>query len=141
MINSTLTINELSQFSANNVLGYYKGVTGIVVAGSTTNLDYLVNDDCFITGGIFLCEGHIFGDNVTLQVVDIDNIMGFGAGTVLGEYIKNWYLQSDVQLQFSENIHYPAKIKAGLYLRVIYASTGSNQIKASINYRLHKARY
>jgi len=141
MLNSTLVISELSQFNTGNVNAYNKGLIGDAAAGVSTNIDYLVVDDCFVAGGFLLCKNQVFGDSVKLQVVDKDNVLGFGAGVVLGEYISNWYIREDSQLQFSEISAYPAKLKGGIYLRAIYASTGATIVKVAINYRLHKALY
>ena len=35
-------------------------------------------------------------------------------------------------------VPYPAKVYAGLYLRLIYTSTGASNVAVAINYSLHK---
>lgn len=141
MQNSTLKLTQVEQFTSNNVNSNSQGTLGTAIAGTTTNIDYKLLDDCFITGGMLRTIGQIFGDSVTFQVVDVDNILGYGAGLVLGQYITSWYLRSDAEEQVNESTTYPAKILTGLYLRVIYVSTGSTDVQVSVNYRLHKALY
>ena len=141
MINSTLKLSQLAHFASTNVNKNGQGVIFTALAGQTTNGDYKLVDDCFITGGILSTLTSTFGDSTTFQVIDIDNIMGYGANVVLGQYITNWYMRSDTQLQIDESIPYPAKIYTGLYLRVRYTSIGATDVQVIVNYRLHKALY
>jgi hypothetical protein len=141
MINSTLKITQLEQFSSINVNGNNQGVIATATAGTTTNIDLKLVDDCFITGGVLRTNAATFGDHATFQVIDIDNILGYGANTILGQYNTNWYMCSDRQTQVDENSPYPAKILANLYLRVKYTSIGSTDVIVCLNYRLHKALY
>jgi len=141
MQNSTLVLSQLDQFSSTNVNSAVEGVFSTATANASTNIDLYISDDCFLIGGSLLTNQAAFGDYAKFQVVDVDNTLGLGANLVLGEYIKSWYMRSDVQLQLNETVVYPAKIKAGLYLRVVYVSTGQNNVSVAINYRLHKALY
>lgn len=119
-----------------------QGVKATATANTTTNIDYKLLDDCLITGITLLVSSATFGDKATLQVVDVDNVLGYGAGTVLKQPGTNWYMASDVQTQLSASSLYPAKITAGLYLRVIYTSTALlTGPTVCINYHLHKVKY
>ena len=141
MINSKLLIRTLEQFAGNNVNCNIQGVIGTAVAGTTSDIDFKLTDDCFITGGNLRTSAANFGDHCTLQVIDIDNILGYGANTVLGQYCTNWYMCSDKQEQINETIPYPAKVLTNLYLRIKYTNIGSSDIQIAISYRLHKALY
>jgi hypothetical protein len=143
MQNSTVKINRSELFSTDNVNFNAQSASGTVTAGTTGTIDLKMLDDNFITGGMLLTNGAVFGDHVSLQVIDIDNVLGLGANTVLGQYMSSWGVRSDVndQLQFDENLLYPAKILYGLYLRAIFVSTGANNVSVTINYKLHKALY
>lgn len=141
MQNSTLVISQLEQLSSTHVNSAATGILGTALAGQTTALDLAITDDVFIVGGCLLASGATFGDYVRFQVVDKDNILGYGANLVLGQYINSWYLRSDSQLQINETMVYPAKVRAGLYLRAIYVSTGGSDVPFAINYRLHRALY
>lgn len=137
MINSTLRLTQISQFTSDLVHSNNQGISGVATAGATTNIDLKLTDDHFITGGVMRTLTSAFGDYATFQVIDIDGVFA-PAGTVLGQYTTNWYMRSDAQEQINENIPYPAKIFAGLYLRVIYTSIGSSDVAVNIMYRLHK---
>jgi hypothetical protein len=141
MINSTLKLTQIAQFASTNVNSANQGLRTTCTAGTTTNIDLKLNDDCFLTGGVLRTDGSAFGDYATFQVVDVDNIFGYGAGTILGQYISNWYMRSDAQEQVNENTPYPAKVLAGLYLRLVYVSTGTSNVDAVVMYRLHKALF
>lgn len=141
MINSQANLQQVTDFKSGNVNTDNQGLIGTATAGQTTNLDLKLVDDCFLTGGILRTNMANFGDYATFQVVDVDNILGYGAGTVLGQYCTNWYMRSDAQEQVNESTSYPAKIKAGLYLRLAYTSTGLSNVTVTVNYRLHKALY
>jgi hypothetical protein len=141
MQNSTLKLSQLSHFASNNVNSNVQGISQIIPAGTTVNIDFRVTDDSFITGGILLTDKATFGDKATFQVIDIDNIIGYGNNVVLGQYITNFYMCSDKQEQINESMPYPAKIIHGLYLRIAYTSTGVEDVNVAIMYRLHKALY
>lgn len=141
MQNSALKITQVSQFSSANVNSGSQGIAGIAAKGVSSNIDLKLTDDCFITGGVLRTQGSEFGDKASFQVVDKDNILGLGAETVLAQYFTNWYMRSDSQEQIDENIPYPAKIPANLYLRVVYHSVGCLDVMVAVNYRLHKALY
>jgi hypothetical protein len=141
MQNSTLLLQQMMQFTSNNVNCAGGGATGVIPAGSSSTVDYFLTDDCFLTGGIMRSKNSAFGDYAHFQVIDVNNVLGFGAGVVLGQYLTDWYMSSDTEEQINENFPYPAKIKAGLALRVVYFSIGTTDVTVCVNYRLHKAMY
>jgi hypothetical protein len=141
MQNSQLKLTQISQFSSANVNANGRGKMQTVPAGTTVSIDLKMTDDCFITGGVLRTDAATFGDKATFQVIDIDNILGYGENKILGTYLTDWYMRSDAQQQLDENLYYPAKILANLYLRVIYASVGNTDVQVAVNYRLHKALY
>ena len=114
-----------------------QGVTSTINAGTTTNIDYLLADDCLITGLELIVNNGNYGDFANIQVIDTTGFTGYPAGTVLEQIGTNWYLSPSTDTQF--DIAYPAKIIAGLTLRIIYTSTllvGTTFV--AINYKLHK---
>jgi hypothetical protein len=141
MQNSTLKLTRVEEFASNNVNANNQALLFTAAAAQTTTGDLKLTDDCFITGAVLRTNTSAFGDYAVFQVVDVDNILGYGAGTVLGQYVNKWYMRSDAQEQANENTPYPAKILAGLYLRLIYTSVGLMPVSVAINYRLHKALY
>jgi hypothetical protein len=144
MQNSTLTVQTTDEMQSTNVNLDCQSASGTITAGGPGNIDLILTDDCFITGGDLITNGAVFGDFATMQVVDVNNILGKGAGLVLGQYVTNWVMKADAvgaQLQCELRSPYPAKIPAGLALRLVYNSTGSNNVQVAINYILHKALY
>lgn len=141
MQNSTVLLPQVGLFSSKNVNSNGDAVKGTATALSTTSIDLKMLDDNFITGAILIASGVTFGDYVQFQVVDVDNVLGYGVNTILGTYINKWYLKSDRQEQFNESLVYPAKLPALVYLRLKYTSTGTTPVEVAINYRLHKALY
>ena len=141
MQNSTLKLSQLSHFASTNVNSDTQGKLQTIPAGTTVSIDFKIIDDSFISGGILLTKNAAFGDKASFQVVDVDNIIGYGNNVVLGQYITNWYMRSDSEMQINENMPYPAKIMSGLYLRIIYTSIGQTDVDIAIIYKLHKALF
>lgn len=134
--------DNLGDFSAKGL--NFRGVGLAVTAGanSDTNLDYAMPEDRLISGGTLLAKGSKFGDHITFQVIDIDNILGYGANTVLNEFVTSWYMTDDSQQQVSLEIPYPAKVYQGLYIRLVYHNTNLlTSVQVCINYLMHKVLY
>lgn len=109
-----------------------KGVSTTVIAGTTTNLDYTLTDDVLIAGGTnFLAKGAAQGDTVDFQVVH--PVLG-----VLNQFITSWYVNPDKTDQSVPPSNYPAKLFAGLILRVVYHSTGAENVWIAVNYNIEK---
>lgn len=106
--------------------------------GQSHNIDLKLADDYLMTGASVIVKDATFGDKFSLQVIDIDNILGYGSNTVLLQTITDWGVVADKQDQGSLAAGYPAKIVAGLYLRMIYISIGTINPSVIINYHLHK---
>jgi hypothetical protein len=96
-----------------------------VAADSTKSIDYKITEERYINGGKLIVKNMGDDDKITFQVVDKDNILGFGAGVVLDEFIKDFYLPLNESLNVQ--LDYPAKIMAGLYLRLIYTNTNTTE--------------
>jgi hypothetical protein len=106
-----------------------------VTAGQSANIDLTVADDHLATGAWLVVVGGTAGDTVLLQVVDISGAFCGVPNTVLKTFV-NWAVAPETSQQFEFN--YPAKIYAGLTLRVVYTSTGGTNPFVAINYKLHK---
>lgn len=116
-----------------------KGYSSAATLGATTNHNFAVGaEDRYMNGLVILLKDHVFGDTMALQVVDVDNLLGFGAGAMLNEFGTSWNVAGDQQNQGLISFPYNAKINAGLYLRVVYTSTGTVEVKVRVNFLLHK---
>jgi len=107
-----------------------------VAADSTKSIDYKITEERYINGGKLIIKNMGDDDKITFQVVDKDNIFGLGANTVLDEFIKDFYLPTNESLNVQ--LDYPARINAGLYLRLIYTNTNTTeQATVKCNLYLH----
>jgi len=108
--------------------------SGTITAGTTQNVDLALTDDCLMTGAWLIVNGGNYGDTAVLQVVDVSGLFA-PPGTVLNSF-ANWSIPPTVSQTFE--MVYPAKIYAGLTIRIAYTSTGSSNPFVAINYMLHK---
>jgi hypothetical protein len=108
---------------------------GSVASNSTENIDYKITAERYINGGRLIVDNIGQNDKFTFQVIDLDNIFGYGAGVVLDEFIKDYYIPMDATLEIK--LDYPAKIYAGLYLRLKYTSSHANGCNIKCNLFLH----
>ena len=79
-------------------------------------------------------EGAHAGDKMTFQVVDVDNVLGYGANTVITEYISSMPVPP---WNHERNLESPtaALIPSGLYLRVVYQSAGGTGTLLGVTYK------
>lgn len=106
-----------------------------VPANSTKDIDYKIIQERWINGGILIVDNVGPNDTITFQVVDKDNILGYGFNIVLDEFIKDFYIPQDQKLEIE--LSYPAKIIPGLYLRLKYTSTHNDGCTVKCNLYLH----
>lgn len=115
------------------------GYSGTATAGTTTNIDFAVGaEDRYINGTMLLLKNHAWGDTVDLKVVDVNNVMGYGAGVVLNQFGYTWNINDQVQQQGVTNFNYVARLYAGLYIRIVYTSVGGTNVDVKLNCFMHK---
>lgn len=133
--NTTYTPKRISDFEANKLNYNGQHAKGTITAGTTASFDVDLSDDHLITGAWLIVEGGTAGDTAALQVVDKTGAFSGVAGTVLNQFI-NWAVPPTCAEQFE--VAYPAKVYAGLTLRLSYTSTGTTDPFVAINFKLHK---
>ncbi len=129
------SVRKQADMDADRVKFRGKGVTFTATAGAATTIDYKLTEARLLDGAEVFCSGSASGDSVRFQVVDVDNILGLGANTVLDEFITDWYV-SDEKTQV--RLPYSAEVLANLYLRFIYTSVGATNVAVYCNLFLHK---
>lgn len=134
----TTAIRKSSDMDADKVKFRGVGISGTATAGTTTNIDHKLTEARLLDGVKLILKDQAFGDSVRFQVVDVDNILGYGAGLVLDEFGSSWYVSSDSQDQGAINLPYSAEVIANLYVRIIYNSTGGSNVSVKANLWLHK---
>lgn len=131
-----ITKSELLPFS--NANGFrFRGASfkGTCSTGVITDIDFKLTEERWINGGQAIIDNIGNDDTITFQVIDKDNIFGLGANTVLDEFITDFYMPTKGDLDIS--LDYPAKIIAGLYLRLKYTSTHPDGCTLKCNLYLH----
>lgn len=127
---------KTADFEATKLNFNAQGVATTITLGTTCNLDYTLTDDCLITGAWLLSSSGNLGDTANFQVVDTSGAFTGVPGTVLNQFITNWYCPATADVQF--DMVYAAKVYAGLTLRLVYTSTGTSNVWVAVNYKLHK---
>lgn len=100
-------------------------ISAVVPFGVTQDIDLALIDDHLLTGAQVTLTGNCDLDQMQFKVV---------SGTTVVNQFIDWYATN-----FSKDLPYPAKIPAGLILRVTYKNTctaGSASVR--VNYFLHK---
>ena len=97
-----------------------------------------MDSEMWINGLSMILSGHVTGDHCHLQIVDVDNIIGYGAGFVFDEFAEDWFIAGSRDDQGLIRSEYPAKIREGLYIRFKYNSTGTEDVKFFSNIFFHK---
>lgn len=134
-----VTTNRMGPFPPDT--SYYLrgvGVSGTITAGQTQDIDYKLTEDRKFNKLSIILKDHAFGDKADLQVVDKDNILGYGAGVVLSTFFSDFYFSADVQDQGTMISEYPGTLLKDLYLRIKYYSTGGSNVQVKANLYLHK---
>lgn len=137
-INTTYAPQTWETFEAGKTAPNVIGATGTAAHGATTNIDTLISDDSFIRSIEIITKTANFGDTLTIEVIDKDAVY-FSANTVVSTPVTNYNLIADQQSQISYDSAAPYKILGGLYVRVIYTSTGGTDVSVSVNYIFIKA--
>lgn len=119
---NTLAVRKVSDLDADKALYKIQGFKDIASTNSTSNLDFKFTEQCWVSGGILLAQGTHWGDYICLQIIDKDNVLGYGANVVLNEYVSNFYMVSDSEFQLQIESPYIALIPANVYLRIKYTN-------------------
>jgi len=108
--------------------------SGVATKNTTTDIDYKLLDNCMMYGAEMIYRNAVDGDYVTLQIIDKDNILGYGAGTIINEWVKKWYVPS-AENRWVVTSEMAGTIPAGLYVRLKYTSTGTeSDVPVKLNF-------
>lgn len=139
MNNSQYSPTSKEQYSSKDLNTDFRGAKYTATANAATNCDFQVSDDFILDGLVLDVVDPTLGDKVTFQVIDKDNILGYGANVVLKQFGTDIYVSPGIVRQVDHSSPYPAKIYAGLYLRLIYTSVSeSTAPTVLVRYKLHK---
>ena len=152
--------NTVFQDPEGNRARFTGGFNLSIPAGETRTQDFVLQEDRIITGTWYSCSGTNIGDKVSFSVVDLNFTyagilyaatpyeQGISVpeslswsdvapqGVVIDEFIKDWYVADTSH----DLIAYPARLLAGLCLRLTYNNIGSSPSAIVANLYLHKQR-
>lgn len=115
----------------------------MAIAGSTNIFDQLVTTEKRLRGGWYelFDNNAVIGDYVEFAVVDKDDTLGLFStyGLTVGEdvlelrkYVKTDYVKPDDKNRQEFRGASAFSVVAGLYIRSIYVSTGSNDVQFKV---------
>jgi hypothetical protein len=134
----TTSIRKESDMDADKVKFRGVGISFTATAGTTTSYDYKLTEARLISGTRLLIRNQAWADTIRFQVVDVDNVLGYGAGVVLDEFATNWCVTTEKEDQGPTILPYSAEVLANLYIRFIYNSTGAQNVDVKCNIWAHK---
>jgi hypothetical protein len=101
-------------------------------ANQTTTYDLKITNTVYLKGGIMYATPGNVGDIINVQVVDKDNITGYGVNTILATYVNNWYVIPQ-DMNAVEDVSLSQPMSAGLYIRFVYTNSSVNDSKVIVN--------
>jgi hypothetical protein len=103
-----------------------QGYEFTVTAGTTQNLDIAISDDALVMDSCILIDGAVKGDKWTMQVIHPTNGVVF-------QGVTDWRVDFTTLNQPIPKANFPAKVYAGLTLRIVYTSVGQNNVWVCVN--------
>lgn len=123
---------RLQPFAVPDVAFSADAATQTITAGQAQTIDFHLTTTKSVYGVQYYAQNANLGDFVSFQVIDIDNVLGFGANTVLNTFVTKWFIMSNTLVDVA--LPLAATIPAGLYIRINYTSTGVTDVKIVVNY-------
>lgn len=121
------------------------GFRGTATAGTSSNVDFAIGaEDRHIDGVRLFLVDHVEGDTMDFQIVDPDGVIpepyraAFPSYPMLKQFGQAWNADHEHSDQGKHVYNFLAKIAAGLYIRVVYHSTGIEDVVVKLNARLYK---
>lgn len=115
----------------------FVGYLYTVPSAGVFNFDEKLTSAVRLQGGTYWTTGGVLGDKVSLSVVDVDDILGKGAGYVVATYVMNAPVTPWQQLVALESPT-AGLVPAGLYLRVTIDHTGAGGLSLGVTYRWYE---
>lgn len=136
-LKGTLSTHIADPFPDNESGYSFRGMgdTAAVTAGAN-DVDVLIHatEARLVNGAEVWLDSTAFGSYVTFQVVDVDNVLGYGAGLVVEEFGDKWQIHPGVVTKAFPG--YVANIPIGLYIRFKVNSADTTDFYFNIH--LHK---
>lgn len=108
------------------------GISGTATKNTTTNIDYTLTEERYLSGARLLLKNQAWGDKANLEIVH--PTLG-----VIDVFAEGWFLDPDNSNQGDIIRNYPAKLPAGLIIRIAYTSVGvAVNVEVKVNLFLDK---
>lgn len=106
---------------------------------STTTKDFKVTTDkTYVSGGEFLYDNAVWGDYITVEIIDKDDVLPSPATGMTKTHITKRFLHPNRDCEIL-NVAYAGKVPQNCYLRVKVVSVGTtNNLNCAVNFDLHK---
>ena len=118
LINTKSDIVHLADpFSDNESKYSFDGTGGIssIVSG-VNNVDVLISEDRSISGAEVWTDSTNYGEYLSFQIIDIDNVLGGGANDIVDSFGDDWQIHPGGPTKAFPG--YVGNIPAGLYVRM-----------------------
>ena len=111
----------------------------VATKNSTTTNDFKVaTDKVYVSGGEFLYANAVWGDYITVQFTDKDNIMPSPYTGFVKTHISKRYLHPD-ETRSHLDVPYAGKVPKDCYIRLQVISTGvQTDLTCAVNYDMHE---
>lgn len=107
-------------------------------ANDTAEYSEAFSEDVYIYGGEYIVEGDVNdGDYLEIMITDEDNILGYGAGTVLNKFIETEYISAEQRFRSISSTD-GSLVPEGFYLTAKYVAVGSSAPRFIVRYYLRK---
>ena len=114
---------------------FWFGASFTAVAGVSTPHDVRIDQTCKLFSGSYHVAGATQGDTIEFEVVDVDGVLA-PAGTVLTQYVDSFYVVDGERRTLASG--QAADLAAGLYLRVLYHSTGQQNVIINLDWQVFR---
>ena len=102
-----------------------------VTAGQTFTHSYHFTKEIYIKDGFVITDNNVVGDQVTVALVDHDNLLGAGAGYVLHKFLEDFPVFKDGHTEFKHEAMTEMNMQ-GFYMDITYKSTGAQDIVCAV---------
>ena len=132
LLEGSKPINIANPFPGNEGNYSFRGLGGSAsLSTGSNNVDQVIPAIRFINGAEVWSDDPAYGNSITFQVVDVDNVLGYGAGTVIEEFGTTWQMHPGCITKAFPG--YIASVPANLYVRMVVTVSQA----ASFHYNLH----
>lgn len=141
MPGTNLYVRRVSDLDADKSKFKISGFRGTANVNTTSDIDWALPEERWISGGILMAQGTHWGDKICIQIIDKDNVLGYGANLILDEYVTDFYLVTDAEFQVQMDCPYVALVPAGVYLRIKYTNVSTlDAVEVAFNVVSHIPR-